>query len=507
MEKIPIENWNNARIHTAQAMIRSMEAEMRLLEKQRDVMSVCKSEKVRSLEMQVQQLEKQRDFLSLWKPDLHNGLHMQDTHVDVQLQASDGSCIYAHKAVLAARSTEFEAMFRNVESKIIEVAEMSLEELNAFVSFFYKATIDANVLLKHSPALLQAANKYKVDFLTSICEEALVTNISKENVISKFFVAKKHCSEAVMEAVLKEATTLGDVSTFTEYKKYSQTDAGLLLEFYEKLARLKKAKGSKRRRVGKAAEPGTGSPTLNNSTSFVGSNGKAEKEDDKEEDYHKGEEKEGEMGKRKVKEEGSFGRMTMPFEAMMMPALPFGVSPFMPPFMPPYVAPMYHGGPMPGGFSGGGGPGFTASTEVRANQGKCGPDKKVPGTQPKKSQLQQRKPQEDIEEQPLPQGVVLTKKKLYKASIMVNGKNHNLGIRKTQEEAAHLYDRAAYVCGRETNAELPQGEKQELEGLLWEEFLDFPKELQLKEKRLQKVTLDAAPPSSLLPQSWLEEDH
>jgi hypothetical protein len=65
----------------------------------------------------------------------------------------------------------------------------------------------------------------------------------------------------------------------------------------------------------------------------------------------------------------------------------------------------------------------------------------VPGTQPKKSQLQQRKPQGDIEEQALPQGVVLTKKKLYKASIMVNGKNHNLGIRKTQEEAAHLYDR------------------------------------------------------------------
>jgi len=43
--------------------------------------------------------------------------------------------------------------------------------------------------------------------------------------------------------------------------------------------------------------------------------------------------------------------------------------------------------------------------------------------------------------------------------------------------------RAAYVCGRETNAELPQGEKQELEGLLWEEFLDFPKELQLKESK------------------------
>lgn len=35
----------------------------------------------------------------------------------------------------------------------------------------------------------------------------------------------------------------------------------------------------------------------------------------------------------------------------------------------------------------------------------------------------------------------MTKKKLFKASIIVNGKNHVLGTCKTQEEAAHLYDR------------------------------------------------------------------
>lgn len=40
--------------------------------------------------------------------------------------------------------------------------------------------------------------------------------------------------------------------------------------------------------------------------------------------------------------------------------------------------------------------------------------------------------------------------------------------------------RAAYVCGRGTNHELPEKEKQELEGLLWEEFLDFPRESQSK---------------------------
>lgn len=44
--------------------------------------------------------------------------------------------------------------------------------------------------------------------------------------------------------------------------------------------------------------------------------------------------------------------------------------------------------------------------------------------------------------------------------------------------------RAAYVCGRETNSELPGKEKQELEGLLWEEFLDFPTESELEESKL-----------------------
>lgn len=44
--------------------------------------------------------------------------------------------------------------------------------------------------------------------------------------------------------------------------------------------------------------------------------------------------------------------------------------------------------------------------------------------------------------------------------------------------------RAAYVCGRETNSELSEKEKQELEGLLWEEFLDFPTESEVEESKL-----------------------
>ena len=152
--------------------------------------------------------------------------------------------------VQAARSQEFENLFRvEVKDNLVEMADMSHEELSTFVKFFYTAAVDPELLVKHSSALLQAADKYKVEYLRSVCEEALVANICKENAISMFVVAKRHCSEAVLDSLLKEATSMGELSTFDEYKQYCQTDAKLLLELYEKLLELKKAKSSKKRRA------------------------------------------------------------------------------------------------------------------------------------------------------------------------------------------------------------------------------------------------------------------
>jgi hypothetical protein len=100
MEKLPIENWNSSRVRAAEAMVRNMEAHVRLLEKQRDCLSVWKADKLKSLEAQVKQLEQQRDFLALWKPDVHSGLDSEGSHVDVQLVAKDDGRIHVHKAIL-----------------------------------------------------------------------------------------------------------------------------------------------------------------------------------------------------------------------------------------------------------------------------------------------------------------------------------------------------------------------------------------------------------------------
>ncbi|KAI3782862.1 hypothetical protein L2E82_12920 [Cichorium intybus] len=59
----------------------------------------------------------------------------------------------------------------------------------------------------------------------------------------------------------------------------------------------------------------------------------------------------------------------------------------------------------------------------------------------------------------------------WQAAIKVDKKQIHLGTVSSQEEAARLYDRAAFMCGREPNFELTVEEKDELSQLSWDEFL------------------------------------
>ncbi|KAF3435946.1 hypothetical protein FNV43_RR23038 [Rhamnella rubrinervis] len=59
----------------------------------------------------------------------------------------------------------------------------------------------------------------------------------------------------------------------------------------------------------------------------------------------------------------------------------------------------------------------------------------------------------------------------WQAAIKVDKKQIHLGTVGSQEEAARLYDRAAFMCGREPNFELSDKEKEELRKFKWDEFL------------------------------------
>ena len=58
---------------------------------------------VKSLQAQVKRLEQQREFLSLLRPVLAQDVpDVGAAYADVELQACDGSPVYAHKAVLVS---------------------------------------------------------------------------------------------------------------------------------------------------------------------------------------------------------------------------------------------------------------------------------------------------------------------------------------------------------------------------------------------------------------------
>ncbi|XP_068665465.1 ethylene-responsive transcription factor-like protein At4g13040 [Aristolochia californica] len=78
-----------------------------------------------------------------------------------------------------------------------------------------------------------------------------------------------------------------------------------------------------------------------------------------------------------------------------------------------------------------------------------------------------------IDHEPCAMRGVYFKNQKWQAAIKVDKKQIHLGTVGTQEEAARLYDRAAFMCGREPNFELSEEEKQELRKFKWEEFLTF----------------------------------
>ncbi|PKI64244.1 ethylene-responsive transcription factor-like protein At4g13040 [Punica granatum] len=93
-----------------------------------------------------------------------------------------------------------------------------------------------------------------------------------------------------------------------------------------------------------------------------------------------------------------------------------------------------------------------------------------PPEQPIKRRKRHRRKHHQNQEQCLMRGVYFKNMK-WQAAIKVDKKQIHLGTVGSQVEAARLYDRAAFMCGREPNFELSEEEKQELRKLSWDEFL------------------------------------
>ncbi|CAO2587884.1 Speckle-type POZ protein [Lemmus lemmus] len=105
-----------------------------------------------------------------------------------------GQEFQAHKAILAARSPVFRAMFEHdtEESKKnrIEIHDLEPEVFKAMVGFIYTGKEpDIHTM---ADALLAAADKYGLERLKVMCEDVLFRDLSVENAAHTLFLADLH---------------------------------------------------------------------------------------------------------------------------------------------------------------------------------------------------------------------------------------------------------------------------------------------------------------------------
>ncbi|XP_021917438.1 speckle-type POZ protein B isoform X2 [Zootermopsis nevadensis] len=115
---------------------------------------------------------------------------------DVTLSVS-GREFQAHKAILAARSPVFAAMFEHEmeerKHNRVEITDVDHEVLREMLRFIY--TGKAANLEKMADDLLAAADKYALERLKVMCEEALCTNLSIENAADILILADLHSAD------------------------------------------------------------------------------------------------------------------------------------------------------------------------------------------------------------------------------------------------------------------------------------------------------------------------
>lgn len=99
-----------------------------------------------------------------------------------------------HKAILTARSTVFDAMFRNnfkeAKSNRVVIYDIDHDVLKELLHFVY--TNEAPNLDKMAKDLFVAADKYDLQQLKKMCEKALCVNLSIETAIDTLILAERY---------------------------------------------------------------------------------------------------------------------------------------------------------------------------------------------------------------------------------------------------------------------------------------------------------------------------
>ena len=147
----------------------------------------------------------------------------------------------AHKAILAARSPVFRAMFENEMKESlknpIEIMDLDLDVFKEMMGFIY--TGKAPHLHSHSMAcdVLPAADKYGLVGLKVLCEDVLCRNLSVKTAAHTLILADLHnIQQLKTEALYFIAFYASVVSETSEWKSMVESNPHLVAEAFHFLA-------------------------------------------------------------------------------------------------------------------------------------------------------------------------------------------------------------------------------------------------------------------------------
>ncbi|KAL1440851.1 hypothetical protein MTO96_009149 [Rhipicephalus appendiculatus] len=160
---------------------------------------------------------------------------------DIVLSAN-GRQFQAHKAILSARSPVFAAMFQHKmkEESQVEIADMDPYVLHELLRFIY--TGQAPNLENMADALIAAADKYALERLKTMCEEALCMKLSVERAAEVLVLADLH-NAAHLKAYTMDfisSTHAMEVVETAGWKTMIERQPHLIAETFQALARQQK---------------------------------------------------------------------------------------------------------------------------------------------------------------------------------------------------------------------------------------------------------------------------
>ena len=162
-------------------------------------------------------------------------LCIEDSSVfsDFTIISEEGQEFPCHRLVLAAKSSTMKALMttemREKEEKKTNI-KYNNQVVGAFVDYFYNGEIPKLVLEGNISSFMELADLYNLDPLKALVEDTAVKNLTLENVVEMFRVAKVYDAKILEKAsslfILENKKILGQ-------QDFSQVPQSVMTELFK----------------------------------------------------------------------------------------------------------------------------------------------------------------------------------------------------------------------------------------------------------------------------------